>query len=340
MRDYYFNLLPLMSLSVDQRAAVQSSGPIVVLGVGNDKNWALFYRHHNYIMSGRRSVLLVYTRQLRDYYRCCLRSLGNLDAAENVFTVLSWSAHATSCDEILVIDAMDLPIDVLSKLGEYGSVSYSIDDVPKIYMSHGCTFSQLRSLFPTNRELRIVNVFKCSNEILQFAKEAFPCAGIRAEISRGKSGLKPDLYVVKDSLEKDDASRLTIKKIKELVSDFIQVSNNNIAILCPWNSKAVYYRDLLIDEYPDLSFCSPTESSDSCGLKQLHITTFKFAKGLEFDTVIIPDFQYAFDNLTQYHIDWRDFYAGVMCARDRLVLISDRPLPSLTQFVNQYTING
>jgi superfamily I DNA/RNA helicase len=44
-------------------------------------------------------------------------------------------------------------------------------------------------------------------------------------------------------------------------------------------------------------------------IKNIHVTTFKSAKGLEFDVVILPEF-HLINN--KFHIvDWRDWYVGI-----------------------------
>ena len=59
-------------------------------------------------------------------------------------------------------------------------------------------------------------------------------------------------------------------------------------------------------------------------IENVHITTFKSAKGLEFDTVIMPDFQYFKMNIAQLDvITENDYYVGFTRARKNLFLISN-----------------
>ena len=48
------------------------------------------------------------------------------------------------------------------------------------------------------------------------------------------------------------------------------------------------------------SFSSSNESINK--IENIHITTFKSSKGLEFDTVIIPNFETALSNVTKSRI--------------------------------------
>lgn len=57
-------------------------------------------------------------------------------------------------------------------------------------------------------------------------------------------------------------------------------------------------------------------------LENIHITTFKSSKGLEFDTVIIPNFETALSNVTKSRITSNDYYVAITRAKRNLYLIS------------------
>ena len=46
----------------------------------------------------------------------------------------------------------------------------------------------------------------------------------------------------------------------------------------------------------------PNDDNKLLTIENVHITTFKSAKGLEFDTVIMPDFQYFKMNIAQLDV--------------------------------------
>ena len=56
-------------------------------------------------------------------------------------------------------------------------------------------------------------------------------------------------------------------------------------------------------------------------IKNVHITTFKSAKGLEFDVVILPEFHLI--NNTFRIVDWRDWYVGITRTKSNLFMISN-----------------
>ena len=70
-------------------------------------------------------------------------------------------------------------------------------------------------------------------------------------------------------------------------------------------------------------------------IDNVHITTFKSAKGLEFDTVIIPDFGSMDYLISRFDvIEWKDFYVAVTRARTNLYLFSNKEIPELSHVVD------
>ena len=66
----------------------------------------------------------------------------------------------------------------------------------------------------------------------------------------------------------------------------------------------------------------------------VRLMTLHAAKGLEFDTVIIPDFNKMASIVGSYNVDWQDFYVGCTRARSNLFLFSNNNLPSLNGVVD------
>lgn len=96
-----------------------------------------------------------------------------------------------------------------------------------------------------------------------------------------------------------------------------------------WTAK--YYFDILKTTF-DCSYYDYTLEGLT-EIKNIHITPFKSAKGLEFDVVIIPNFHLVFNQFRV--VNWHDFYVGVTRAKSQLILFSDNDIPSVNQYVEK-----
>ncbi|MGX3011913.1 3'-5' exonuclease [Helicobacter sp. 23-1044] len=127
--------------------------------------------------------------------------------------------------------------------------------------------------------------------------------------------------------------------IFDIINDNANSTSHNIAILCYSRAnvekyhrilkqkdiKHSYYYALLVDN--NGKYVNPQLSS-------LHITTFHSAKGLEFDTVIIPDFEnyekcfdkkYKSETLTQR----KALYVAMTRAKENLYLVANTKIDFL-----------
>jgi superfamily I DNA/RNA helicase len=69
-------------------------------------------------------------------------------------------------------------------------------------------------------------------------------------------------------------------------------------------------------------------------IENAHITTFKSSKGLEFDTVIIPNFNKYEDFIRVYDVVKKnDFYVVLTRSRRNLILIDSSPLVNGTSSI-------
>ena len=86
----------------------------------------------------------------------------------------------------------------------------------------------------------------------------------------------------------------TSSKQDSIIADIIKEyhsDGHNIAILVPFQNWVDVFHKIIKDQgFTDCSFYK-SDLDDISDIKNIHITTFKSAKGLEFDTVIIPNFQ-------------------------------------------------
>lgn len=299
MAGYYFRLPPIPQLTIPQQGAVNEPKQIALSGgPGTGKSVVSLWRHiRNYQSTPeKKSMLLTFTTTLKEYLVACCASIvdeehpnsGKLSSS-NVGTSIRNTnlVHRNIFPELIIDEAQDLSKDYY--VGIASPVSYGADDSQILYPDHCSTENELRELFPNNVLYTLDRNFRNSQRIMQFARILFPLANIPVPIIQGLSnnvGEKPTLLIADTFAKKRDA-------IVRIIDSF-RADDHNIAILVPWRDDArafennvmkaknirysIYYEDRNVFPY-------------GCGkISNVHITTYKSAKGLEFDTVIIPNF--------------------------------------------------
>ncbi len=337
--DYYFQLPAITDLTVPQQYALNETGQIALSGgPGTGKSVVSLWRHLSNYRNGRRSLLLTYTTTLKEYLKSCCRN-ENQVAALNVGTSLrNRNKINNGFDEVIIDEAQDLSRDYYE--GISFPVSYGADDSQILYPEHSCTNEQLRDLFPNNATYTLGKNFRSTQKIMRFAKQAFQDAVIPMEIIdglRNNVGEWPSFMITggnkydKTNSKQDDA-------ICQIINAF-RSSTHNIAILVPWKSDVQTFERVLIDHgAKDFSLYYEDNNRFPSGcepIMNVHITTFKSAKGLEFDTVIIPNFHKYNEILGRFNIEWNDYYVGCTRARSNLYLISNDDMPSLNGVVDR-----
>ncbi|NDW13827.1 hypothetical protein D0T50_13145 [Bacteroides sp. 214] len=344
MADYYFNFPPITSLTLPQRAALNEPNPIALSGgPGTGKSFVSLWRHISKQNQNINTQLLTFTTSLA-YYLKASSATQNANASNCVDSTKNWCLNnAQNRTEIIVDEAQDMPLSFYednNQLQRYSTqISYGADDKQILksgaintngtYNLNVCAPErELQRVF-NNRRFVLDRNFRNTQSILLFAKTVFPQAPIsQNEIDSCREiGDKPLLYVTNNNLQKQNQTIIDI--VRQL-----NVDEHNIGILTPlanvpWAGgdalTASYYFNLLHNF--DCSFYDHTLHDANGGLramKNIHITPFKSAKGLEFDTVIIP----CFDAFLQSFrvISWRDFFVGVTRAKSNLFLFSNNDI--------------
>lgn len=341
---YYFRLPAITQLTLPQQAAVNETDQIALSGgPGTGKSVVSLYRHLANYQAGNNSLLLTYTTTLARYLSECCR-LQNSFASQNVKSAYAGCPRRDDLQkygEVIIDEAQDLDSDYFKRINDF-NVSYGADDAQILYPEHSCNRTILQSLFPNNVEYVLDRNFRSTYHIMNFARVAFPNAfipkGLLQELQRINPGEKPSLIVTdgnprfdRDAKEKRNASIYEI--IEALRSD-----THNIAILVPFKNEVKAYDSILNDLSIDHSLYYEDKNIFPHGcppIDNVHVTTYKSAKGLEFDTVIIPDFG-SMDflcNSSYYIVEWKDFYVAVTRARTNLYLFSNWAMPNYDNVV-------
>jgi superfamily I DNA/RNA helicase len=287
---YYFQLPTFTQLTTNQKFALGEDEAISLCGgPGTGKTVVSLWRHiRNHELHGINSLLLTYTKTLQ-YYLIKTAEPNNKNAASKIDRTIRWSNHnqkaGTHYDEIIIDEAQDVNKEryqIIKRLTDL--VSFGADDAQGVYKD-GCTLNQLNNLFPQNEQYELAQNFRNSKEILLFVQSVFPNIYIPNEVLKSAyiSGLKPLIQI----LGRNNFEELVVENILEIIEDFPD-ETHNIGILVPSIKMVNTYFALLRANNNCSMYHSELENFAS--LERIHITTFKSAKGLEFDTVIIPGF--------------------------------------------------
>lgn len=346
MPEYYFNLPPFDSLNPSQQTAVTDDSAIALSGgPGTGKSVVSLWRHilNHQRETPIRSQLLTFTTSLALYLKKCCRT-QNVNASNYVDSSKNWVYNNSgNRAEIIHDEAQDLPLAFNRWLRRYSDmISYGADNQQLItpnarnadgsYDLNNCSPEEdLQAEFHNMLHVLSRN-YRNSRRIMKLAKRVFTDAAIPQEIIESCTidGEYPRLIVTGDNVNRINDSVL------QIVNDFAGNETINIGILVPFENPPYSGGETAtVDHYFDMlrnNGIDCTKYTNKMGgiqeIKNIHITTFKSAKGLEFDVVIIPDFNLV--NATFKVVDWRDFYVGVTRTKSNLYLISRNDFPSLS----------
>lgn len=316
---YYFRLPVLTDLTIEQQAILNEPDAIAVSGgPGTGKSIVSLWRHiQNHGMGRRHSLLLTYTVSLGSYLASSASS-ENPKAGLNVNRTYWWTTNEATkeYDEIIIDEAQDVnrfryeQIKALTAM-----VSYTADDNQILYPNSATTEVQLQRLFLNNVRLTLYANYRNTNEVVRFVRSLFP----QTIISNGQSnGPKPQL-ICSDGINNNQT-----QIIKDVIDTF-QSTTHNIAVLVPLKSHVRYWHsELLNSGYTCSMYVNDEEEINT--IENIHVTTYKSCKGLEFDTVIIPNFnkyKYFVNNLDV--VTEKDYYVVFTRTRRNLILIDNRP---------------
>lgn len=340
MAKYYFRLPTIDQLTLPQQAALNETEQIALSGgPGTGKSVVSLYRHLTNHLNGYKSLLLTYTTTLAKYLsECCF--LQNKKAAENVHSAYAGCPKSSEkFYEIIIDEAQDLDDEYYERISNF-NISYGADDSQILYPDHSSSKNELKNRFPNNIDYVLDKNFRSTFAIMQFARIAFPKAYIpqnTLEALKSNPGEKPTLIVTEGNPSFDTEAKKTLNNaIKQIIETF-NSDTHNIAILLPFKTSVKKYHEELIDMNISHSWYFEDEQVFPNGcteIDNIHITTFKSAKGLEFDTVLVPDFgskEYLCNNYKV--VNWEDFYVAITRARSNLYLFSNYDLPYLNDVV-------
>lgn len=328
--EYFFSLPRIEDLTIEQQAVLYEEEPIALSGgAGTGKSVVSIFKHLNNYNIGKSSILITYTKSLQKYLFQSIKQ-KNSEASKRVHSAKGCmvSKNRQFCDgvdEIIVDEAQDLEYRNLEILKSFAkNVSYGADFNQIMYIfkdEENLSLEEIKAkrnkefknLFPQNEECHLEENFRNTKEIIDFTKAVMPTFKINSDIE--KNGKKPRLFIGHNQ----------VNKILEIIEDY-KSSKLNIAILLPFTDNVDYFFYNLKDKF-DCSYYHNKMNENDFFINNIHITTFKSSKGLEFDTVIIPDFHnynYNIENMDT--VTENDYYVAFTRAKTNLFLISSKEL--------------
>lgn len=364
MAEYYFRLPTLLELTDPQQVAINEPRSIALSGgPGTGKSVVSIYRHLERTKNNKGSLLLTYTTTLKMYLAKCCEKESDI-AAKNVNTSLKGKPRNNlHFKEVIIDEAQDLPINYYEHLKNIIKVSYGADDSQILYPENCSYQSDLKRIFADNVPCVLDKNYRSTQRIMQFAKHAFEEAYIPpSTISNltNNIGELPVMLISERNNYLENEKRFETSNTKQdssilkIIRDLNSVTHN-IAILIPWKRDAIYFEEKIKATFKDYSIYYEDDKRFPDGaesIKNIHITTFKSSKGLEFDTVIIPNF----DNLLKrvpikikvktekdgekideekVRCTWKDLYVAVTRTRSNLYLITNSDMPSLNSVTDK-----
>lgn len=313
---YNFQLPIITDLTPDQQTVLNHAGAVAVSGgPGTGKSVIGLWRHiRNYDTGNSNSLLVTYTISLERFLKETCRTI-NVKAAQNVDRTYRWSNNPTNgYDEIIVDEAQDVELSRYDILGRYcNSISYTTDDKQILYPNSCSKKIDLQNKF-NNAEFILHTNFRNTREISRFVRTVFPDQ-VRQDGDR--TGQKPQLINVGNDND------LQIDAIIGIINNFSE-STHNIVILAPYQSNVRTFHTLLQNKGVVCSKYS-NEQEVLPTIERVHVTTFKSCKGLEFDTVIIPNIHsYNFWKTSDNNIvNDEDLYVVLTRSKSNIFLINN-----------------
>lgn len=330
-----------------QERAVDSREPIFLTGVpGTGKTVVSIYRMKNSKANGKKPILFTYGKLLR---KTIEEKLEN-DNAMPVHNIHKWlwgmqddknkqmledflsdvnlpnainyiNSKGVSYDEILIDEGQDLSINTYKLLKELTqNLNISADNAQRINNKEQATNEDdILTLFPNLKKFELDEIFRSAFEIYDFAKQFVPYSGrandtnLLERLKNKNSGAdKPFVYIEPN-----------LNGMYETIRDIIDNNpTDNIGILFENIIEVDQFAGVLSKDY-ELSTYHSIKKVVPSELKNIIVTTFKSAKGIEFDIVVIPYFE------SSSKASAEEYYVGATRAKNQLHILSIGSTPTI-----------
>lgn len=356
MAQFRFNTISLIDIENSPGGAVmiyainyEDPPNLFITGVpGSGKTTVNLMRAERLVKLGRKVAFFTYQRLLV----VSLQNSATTELAPHIHTFLQWFSNHTHgtwatkvteaemisllaglrrCfDEVIIDEGQDLELKFIRSILTLGKkITASADDAQRINLS-GATSAQIKSALEDIGPVTSIPLeynYRNTYEIYNFAR-FFLHQSTRANSARTLARLTPGGGAVPNVFqamtEADRKERLRIL--------LTNAGERNIAVLVFSHSDVDHYHKMITD----LGFkCSKHRSGDwvEDDIENILVTTLMSAKGVEFQVVILPNFEAA---RTDYP---KHYYVGCTRPRETLSIIALRTLPTFLSDFDRNTYN-
>lgn len=339
-----------------QDQAVDSREPIFLTGVpGTGKTVVSIKRLQNIASSGKKGIIFTYGKLLRKTIEEKLENNRNMPVSNmhkwiwdvqsngnkqylqhflsdsNLSNAINTiNAKGIRYDEILVDEGQDLSLNTYKLLKELTpNLNISADDAQQINnREEASSEEEILELFPNLKTISLDEIFRSAYELYRFAIQFVPYNAkahdttLIERLKRKNSGAdKPFIYLESNMDE-------VYSSIKDIIDEN---PTDNIGVLVELVDEVDQFAAELSKEYEVSKYHNQDVVPST--LNNIIVTTFKSAKGVEFDYVIIP-----FLNKWQgYTHNTHEYYVGVTRAKNQVHILAINEIPSIIKDFDEDT---
>ena len=307
-------------LTKEQKDSVEIETNFVVSGgAGTGKTMVAIWRHIQNLQRKQSSYLITFTHTLTYFLEILVsQEVTSNETINNANNFIKNISEIPNLEELIIDEAQDLSLEQHNILkAKFPNISFGVDNKQTLY-HHSTNQKILEDLYQPKYSQKLQLNFRNSYLILELAKIIFP----KYEITQKM------IDYSKTHFEVGDVPQLVIHQRKNFINLFCSViksisKKDNVAILVPTLELMEYYRGILdmclgYENYTSYNY-KDFGNIRQIGISRIHLTTFHSSKGLEFDAVILPEFQ-LFSESNQY-------YVGITRAKTELYLFSENINP-------------
>lgn len=225
-----------------------------------------------------------------------------------------------SFHEIIIDEGQDLPDSIFKILQEITNRNFiGADNKQTVFETNtDDKVQEIKDCFDSIREIALESNYRNNYKIFNFAISFFPDEKFKfnntlEELKKRNPGKdKPEIHIIKNDIQRDN-----------LLPELLEAhSHQTIGVLFSTTGEVDSYYSIFLNKYNvECSKWHKNAKDFNKKLKSIILTTFKSAKGVEFDIIIIINFHRFAKK------DIKEYYVGVTRARSNVYMISYNNVP-------------